>query len=108
MPGPLLAGDTPDGPRLPAPRAPAGAAGGPLAAAVCHQQAPAGWALALDGPPTSIHIHIIMPEGHGPDPLYGGWILTPGTISVTVVLGLHTLAGLWTAAAPYIPAGHAI
>jgi len=86
-------------------RVPAGAAGSPLAVTVCYQQAPAGWAPALGGPPTIIHIHIIMSEGYGPDPLYGSWILTPGTVSVTVILGLHTLIGLQVATAPYIPAG---
>ena len=53
----------------------------------------------------SVRIHIIRPEAHGPDPLHGGWIFTPATMSVTVVLGIHSQIGLTAAAAPYIPAG---
>ena len=96
----------PGGPRLPATGAPAGAAVGALAAAVCHQPQPAGWAPALLGPPTSVCIHIIMPEAHGQDPLHGGWILILATISPTVVVGMHSLIALTAVAASSVPAGH--
>ena len=107
-PGPLPPVAAPGGPRLPASGAPPGAAGGELAGAVCHQPPPAGLAAALGGPPMSVRIHIIRHEAHGPDPLHGGWIFTPATISATFVLGVHSLIGLTEAAAPYIPGGRHI
>jgi len=46
-----------------------------------------------------------MPEHHGPDHLYVGWVFTSATISATVVFGLHSMVAVEAAATPYIPAG---
>ncbi|KAF8434408.1 hypothetical protein BGX38DRAFT_1275492 [Terfezia claveryi] len=83
---PSTPGSFPDTPRVPLAGAPPGVAGGPLAPSLCYQPPLAGWAPAVGGPPNTVRVHIIKPEMHGPDPLYGGWIFSSTTISSTVVL----------------------
>jgi len=56
----------------------------------------------------TVQVHIIMPEQHGPDLLYRGWVFTSATISATVVLGLHSMVAVEAAATPYIPAGRVV
>ena len=87
---------------------PAGMAGGPSALSVCRQPNPAGWAPAVGGPPLTVRVPIIMPERHGPDPLYRSWVFTCATIFATVVLGLHDMVAVEAAASPYTPAGQVV
>ena len=56
----------------------------------------------------TVRVHIIIPEQHGPDTLYGGWVFTSATISAMVVLGLYTIVAVEAAATPDIPAGRVV
>jgi len=87
---------------------PARMAGGPLALSVCRQPNSAGWAPAVGAPLLMVRVQIIMPEQHGPDPLYEGWVFTSATISATVGLGLHSMVAVEAEATPYIPAGRVV
>ncbi|RPB18106.1 hypothetical protein L211DRAFT_854460 [Terfezia boudieri ATCC MYA-4762] len=108
MQGTTALAGSPIAPRVPLTGAPPGVACGPLALSICHQPHLVGWALSVGGPPNTVRIHIITLEMHGPDPLYGGWIFSSATISSMVVLGLHSIAAILVAAAPFIPPGQVV
>jgi len=55
-----------------------------------------------------VGVHKIMPDQHGPDLLYRGWVFTSATISAMVVLCLHSMVAVEVAVTPYIPTGRVV